>query len=208
MSGLICIALAESWRKKKISMKRLVIVTVGKTHSGKSFFSKMLEKQLGNSIVIDQDNHAEFVNAHYKSLLPKRGPNAIKYAVTQTIINYVVEQTNFHIVLCNSNRYRKARLGMLSQFRKLGFVTVLVHFDIPDDLIKARIANSQRSTNIFRTASNFEEVFNRQQTENNRKDVGDPTEGEADHYFKINRVEETQSVIQNIIEIDQSLKCL
>jgi hypothetical protein len=39
-------------------MKRLVIITVGKTHSGKTTFAKALEQQLHNSLVIDQDNHA------------------------------------------------------------------------------------------------------------------------------------------------------
>lgn len=41
-------------------MKRLVIITVGKTHSGKTTFARMLEKRLTNSIVMDQDNHAAF----------------------------------------------------------------------------------------------------------------------------------------------------
>ena len=34
-------------------MKRLVIMTKGKTHSGKTTFGKQLEKELPNSIVID-----------------------------------------------------------------------------------------------------------------------------------------------------------
>jgi hypothetical protein len=76
-------------------MKRLVIMTVGKTHSGKTTFAKALERQLHNSLVIDQDNHAEFINTYYKSLLPKQGPNTIKYAITQTIVDYAVNQTNF-----------------------------------------------------------------------------------------------------------------
>lgn len=43
-------------------MKRLVIITVGKTHSGKATFARALEKQLNNSFIMDQDNHAEFIN--------------------------------------------------------------------------------------------------------------------------------------------------
>lgn len=85
-------------------MKRLVIITVGKTHSGKTTFAKALEQQLDNSLVIDQDNHAEFINTYYKILLPKQGPNTVKYAITQTIVDYAVNQTNFHHILCNSNR--------------------------------------------------------------------------------------------------------
>ncbi|WP_318837459.1 ATP-binding protein [Psychrobacillus glaciei] len=48
-------------------MNRLVIMTVGKTHSGKTTFAKALEEQISNSIVIDQDNHAEFLHTYYQN---------------------------------------------------------------------------------------------------------------------------------------------
>ena len=93
-------------------MKRFVIITVGKTHSGKTTFANALEKQLHNSIVIDQDNHAEFINNYYKTLLPKTGPNAIKYAISNTIVDYAVNQTGLHLILCNSNRGLKGRISL------------------------------------------------------------------------------------------------
>ncbi|WP_420826794.1 hypothetical protein [Chengkuizengella sediminis] len=55
-------------------MNRLVIMTVGKTHSGKTTFAKALEKEMHNSIVIDQYNHAELLDTYYQTLLPKQGP--------------------------------------------------------------------------------------------------------------------------------------
>lgn len=69
-------------------MKRIFIITVGKTHSGKTTFANSLKRVLNNSIVIDQDNHAEFINTFYKKPLPKQGANTIKYAITQTIVDY------------------------------------------------------------------------------------------------------------------------
>ena len=48
-------------------MKRFVIITVGKTHSGKTTFAKALEKELSHSFVMDQDNQAEFINTHYEN---------------------------------------------------------------------------------------------------------------------------------------------
>ena len=44
-----------------------------KTHSGKTTFAKELESVLQQAIVIDQDNHAEFINSHYKKLLLRMG---------------------------------------------------------------------------------------------------------------------------------------
>lgn len=185
-------------------MKRLVIITVGKTHSGKTTFAKALEQQLHNSLVIDQDNHAEFLNTHYKTLLPKQGPNTIKYAITQTIVDYAVNQTNFHLILCNSNRARKGRSDLLAHFHNKGFISILVNFDIPDYLLQARVAKSQRSTIVFRNASTFEEVLIRQQAESHIGDVV-ALEGEADHFFVIKNNDEAQSVTQNIVNIAQSL---
>lgn len=182
-------------------MKRFVILTVGKTHSGKTTFAKVLEQQLENSLVIDQDNHAEFINTHYKALLPKRGANTIKYAVTQTIVDYAVDKTNVHLILCNANRSRKARTDLLARFRDVGFSSVLVHFAIPDKVLEARVASSNRSRNVFRTASSFEEVLQRQHTESSHEDMAPPTRDEASYYFKISSSDETPSVIDSIIHL-------
>lgn len=185
-------------------MKRLVIITVGKTHSGKTTFAKVLDQELNNSLVMDQDNHAEFINTFYNTLQPKRGPNTLKHAISQLIVDYAIEQTNFHLIICNSNRNRKGRLHLLKQlFHKNEFIRILVHFDIPDHVLQARVTQSQRSTNIFRVASNFEEVLARQQVDSLKEDVTDPVESEADHLFVIKDNEEVDSVIQTIVHIAQ-----
>ncbi|WP_342599858.1 ATP-binding protein [Psychrobacillus sp. FSL H8-0483] len=186
-------------------MKRIVIITVGKTHSGKTTFAKALEQELNNSVVIDQDNHAEFINTYYKNLLPKQGTNTIKYAITQTIVDYAVEQTNYHLILCNSNRNRKGRLELLRHFNEKGFISILVNFDIPEHILRERVTESSRSTNIFRSASTFEEVLIRQQAESHKIDVTEPTEDEADYLFVIKTSDEVQFVIHEITNINQNL---
>jgi hypothetical protein len=155
--------------------------------------------------VIDRDNHAEFINTYYKSLLPKQGANTLKNAISRTIVDYAVNETNFHLILCNANRGRKGRLDLLERFHLKGFVSILVNFDIPDFILHSRIANSQHSTTIFRSASNFEEVLSRQQAESHNGDVMAPTAGEADHLFVIKDNNEVQSIIQEITNIAQSL---
>jgi predicted kinase len=186
-------------------MKRLVIITVGKTHSGKTTFANALEKQLNNSFVMDQDNLAEFINKFYKNLQPKQGPNTLKHSVSKMIVDYAKEHTDLHFIICNSNRSRKGRVYLLEElFTPDEFVRILVHFDIPDDVLQGRVLKSQRNTNIFRGAfSNFEEVLVRQQTESLRGDVVDPIEGEADHLFVIKDNEDVNSVIQRIVYISE-----
>lgn len=188
-------------------MKRLVIITVGKTHSGKTTFARDLEKELNNSFVMDQDNHAEFINSFYKKLQPKQGPNTLKHAISKIIIDYAKEHTDFHLIICNSNRTQKGRLYLLEElFNKDEFVRILVHFDIPDDVLQERVTQSQRSTNIFRGAySDFEEVLVRQQAESLKEDGTDPVEGEADHLFVIKDNEEVDSVIKEVLHIAECL---
>jgi tRNA uridine 5-carbamoylmethylation protein Kti12 len=183
-------------------MKRLLVLTVGKTHSGKSTFARLLEKELSNSFVMDQDNHAEFINTYYRNLQPKQGPNTLKHAISRLIVDYAKEQTDSHLIICNSNRYQKGREYLLKElFPPEAFVRILVHFDIPDHVLKGRVSQTERNTKIFRSASTFEEVLKRQQAEM----VTDPVEEESDHLFVIRDSNGVKSVIQRIVEISQGL---
>ncbi len=132
-------------------MKRLVIITVGKTHSGKTTFAKQLEKELDHSFVVDQDNHATFIHTYYQKLLPTSGTNTLKTSLTKFIVNYAKEYTDLHIIVSNSNLSRKGRAYLLEEiYPKEEFVRILVHFDIPDEILNERVRNSKRSTNILR----------------------------------------------------------
>ncbi|MGR3762814.1 ATP-binding protein [Rossellomorea sp. NS-SX7] len=183
-------------------MNRLVIITVGKTHSGKSTFANRLEEQLQHSVVIDQDNHAEFIHAYYRRLLPETGPNSFKYTITKTIVDYAVNEADCHLIICNSNRSRNGRLKLLDSFHNKGFTSILVDFDLPDQVLEERVATSSRSKNILRSASDFEEVLARQNAESN---VTAPVEGEADHLFKIRDEDDVKSVIDSIIMISHRM---
>lgn len=86
------------------------------------------------------------------------------------------------------------------------FIRILVHFDIPDEILKERVINSKRNTNIFRGAySNFEQVLIRQQAESLHEDVVEPVEGEADYLFVIKDNKEVNSVIAEIVSISEHL---
>ncbi|WP_409292998.1 ATP-binding protein [Peribacillus sp. SCS-37] len=183
-------------------MKRIAVITAGKTHSGKTTFARELEQKLDHSIVIDQDNHAAFINTYYRKLLPKDGPNTIKYAITQTIADYAVKETDFHLIICSSNLSRKGRTALLSYYRNQGFSTVLVSFQISEDILRERVKNSSRSTDIFRSAASFQEVLARQSAESLQADKGAPSEDEADYFFEIKSSEEVREVISTITNIN------
>ncbi|MCA1063298.1 ATP-binding protein [Rossellomorea sp. AcN35-11] len=182
-------------------MPRLVIMTVGKTHSGKTTFANKLESQLTNSVVIDQDNHAEFLNTFYRKLLSKKGSNSLKYDVSRTILEHALNDTSFHIILCNSNLSRSGRLKLLEEFHQKELTTILVHFDLPERILQERVATSNRSTDIFRSATTFEEVLSRQQNHSFYKDSAAPVAGEADHLFVIRHSNDVQAVIGQVLDV-------
>ncbi|MGM0897015.1 MAG: AAA family ATPase [Bacillota bacterium] len=179
-------------------MNRVAVITVGKTHSGKTTFAKALEKKLANAIVVDQDNHAEILQNYYPALFPKEGPNAIKYALTQTIIDHAVEKTACHIILCNANRNQQGRLKLLEFYRTKGFTTILVNFDIADDILEKRIGQAGRDTAILRTAASFKDVLKRQRAESLDDSGVTPKPGEADHLFNVANEQQVEAAISEI----------
>jgi tRNA uridine 5-carbamoylmethylation protein Kti12 len=184
-------------------MKRLVIITVGKTHSGKTTFAYALEKVLKNSFVMDQDNHAEFINTYYKKLQPKQGPNTLKHSLSKFVAEYAIENTDFHIIVSNANRTRHGRKYLLEEiYKKEEFVSVIVHFDISEDTLLERVIHSERSTTIFRGPyTNFQEVLVMQQNESHLDSIKNPVEGEADFLFVIKDNSEIDSVIKKIVHL-------
>ncbi|WP_341519713.1 ATP-binding protein [Bacillus paramobilis] len=194
----------------EVNMKRFVIITVGKTHSGKTTFSRALEKELPHSFVMDQDNQAEFINTHYEKLQPAEGANAFKHGLSKFIVDYAKEHTSLHLIICNSNRSRNGRMYLLNElFQKEEYVRILVHFDIPDDVLYERVARSTRSTNIFRGGySSFKEVLDRQQSESLQEDVVDPIENEADYLFVIRNSKDVNSTIEEIVHLAKDLSTI
>lgn len=181
-------------------MNRLVIMTVGMTHSGKTTFAKALERRIGNAVVVDQDNHSEFLQTHYEKLVPKDGANHIKHALTKMIVDYAINHSDCHLILCNANRNQESRKKLLSYYRKHDFTSVLVHFDLPISLLKERIAKNNRDTLRLRTASSYDEVLARQDKQTGME-AHNPIAGEADYLFTVKDEGDVSAVIEMISKL-------
>lgn len=126
--------------------------------------------------------------------------------VNRLVGKYAKEHTDFHLIICNSNRSLKGRKYLLEElFPADAFVRILIHFDISDDVLHSRIKHSQRSTNIFRgSITNFEELLVRQHEESLMEEMVDPTDKEADHLLVIRDDNDINLVMQSIIHIAQT----
>ena len=186
-----------------VSVKpRFAVLTVGKTHSGKTTFARELAGQLEPCVIIDQDIHAAFLNTHYRMLSPEHEPYTLKYAVTNIILERALE-TNLHVILCNANRSRKARLKLLRKLSASERTCVLVHFAIPDELLQERVAQTTRSTRILRTSANFQDVLTRQKLESTQPDFTPPAKTEAEHYFELKHSTDSSKIIETILRLAQ-----
>ncbi|WP_263864048.1 ATP-binding protein [Paenibacillus lycopersici] len=178
-------------------------MTVGKTHSGKTTFARSLERELPNAVVIDQDHHAGFLAAYYKPLLPQQHSNALKHAITQTIVEYAIAETDKHVLLCNSNLDYSARKRLLDPFHAHGFSSILVYFDLPSHLLHERVAASGRSAALGIEVS-FDDVLDRQEARYDNGEWTAPGRDETHARFVIDDPAQTGHVKQRILRIIQA----
>lgn len=173
-------------------------MTIGKTHTGKTTFAHLLKQQLTSAFILDQDNHAAFINKYYHELLPTDGPNILKHGLSRFIANYAKVHTDLHVIVCNANLQAHERATLLQDvFPKTDFLQILVYFDIADETLKKRIAMSDRPTDIFRgNLKTFSELLANQQK------ITAPSEEEADYLFVIKSDDDIQKVIQAICQLD------
>ncbi|MGR9050509.1 AAA family ATPase [Halobacillus faecis] len=180
-------------------MNRFVVMTVGMTHSGKSTFARLLEEKVKNTVVVDQDDHAAFLNTHYSKLVPDDGPNSIKHRMTKMIVDHAIVETDLHLILCNSNRNAKARKALLEDFKRKDLSTILVFTDVPDSMLETRVRETKRDPSVLRTVSSFDEVLRRQQEESSQ--IQAPSAEEADHFFTIKNEGEVSGVLTKAADL-------
>lgn len=181
--------------------KRLAILTVGKTHSGKTTFARKLEAALSGAFVLDQDVQAEFLNQHYANLVPTEGPNVLKHSLTRLLADYAKHQTDLHVIVSNANLSRESRAVLLRDVYDTEMYTrILVYFDIPEEELIKRIHHTKRNTSIMRgDLSSFRDVLNTQSV------MDAPLEDEADILFRVTHERELEDAIAAIVKLAKEI---
>ena len=181
-------------------MKRIVILTIGPTHSGKTTIARQLEQTLSHFVVLDQDNQAEFLNAHYEKLVPQNGPNTLKFLLSETLLHYAIAETSYNLILCNSNIHKAPRQQLLARFFPAEqFVRVYIHFDFAREVLQTRIDNTLRDTKLFRDSTyTYEELL-----ESQLPQIDSPTCDEVDYVLTVDEHTTTQKLLNKIEMIIQ-----
>lgn len=184
-----------------------VLMTVGKTHSGKTTFGRELAKRLGPCCLLDSDEVAEFLKSKYPSVYqsdyeegseqPTRG-YYLKLAIVAEVYKTAL-QTNLPIIFTTSNAKKQIRQEICRLAKESGRSTIIVHFNIADEVLVERINNSQRLGSNQAEIQSFNHFLTNIQT--HRFEV--PTAAEVDHYFEINR-ESNKQVLEQVLKVMRS----
>ena len=181
-----------------------VLMTVGKTHSGKTTFGRELAQRLGPCCLLDSDEVADFLKKTYSDLYqadyeegsnqPTRG-YYLKLAVVAEIYKAALS-TNLPIIFTTSNAKKQLRQEICRLAKESGRSTIMVYFNIADEVLVERINNSQRLGDNQAEIQSFNHFLINIQT--HRFEV--PIAAEADYYFEING-ESNKQVLEQALKV-------
>ncbi len=180
-----------------------VIMTVGKTHSGKTTFGKKIASKVKNSCLLDSDEIAIFLKSKFYDLYTSDfiyGSNKLsdgyylKLKVLLDIYTHALK-TNFPIISTSANSKKELRKMVVDSAREAGREVILVFFNWPEEVLRNRIEKSNRSKKCLVVSEDFGEVLNKQ-----NKSFETPRKEETDYYFEINSEESYKKVLKEIIK--------
>ena len=182
--------------------KRIAIVMVGKTHSGKTTFAEILSKKIPESIILQTDPFAEFLNKNYPKEINLdiehdgtfRKPS-LKFKLFQEVFNHVVNQKNFIPILANSNMHQKARTQIIEDLKRNSYYVIGIYLNLPEKILRSRIKKAKRDTRVLSLSKDFDEVLSRQENI-----FIEPQTGEFDSFFEITDQEQVEDVIESIVK--------
>ena len=182
-----------------------VIMTVGKTHSGKTTFGHKIAKKLKQYCLLDSDILAEFLKEYvpdlYKSDFVKNS-NKISsgYNLKKKILTEIYKhalKTNIPIIITNANSTKEIRKNIYLLSKKEKHKLILVYFDLPEKVLINRIKKSKKSTNCLTESKNFLNLLLNKQAERFEK----PNIKEADIFFKITDNNSYQEALKEILKL-------
>lgn len=186
--------------------KRFLIMTVGKTHSGKTTFARKIMKILPNSFILESDVISLFLRKnfslmHLSSINREIGRNfdfnkpQLQYGIFKTILSFSLKN-GFNAILSNSNTRKEARKDLIKFVRKYGIKVIMAYFNISEEILIERIKKANKSTAVLNSSKDFYVLLEKQ-----RKIFEPPDKKEADYFFEIKDEEDISKILKNIKDI-------
>ena len=180
---------------------RYAILTVGHIHCGKTTFAKMLTKAVPELIYLERDPIPAMLNDNFPALMKldvknrAEGRETLKDKIYNVMLNEAIESEESNVLIATCHMHKKSRDIVIKKFKDhaIDVKTVMVHFDIDQDVLEERVRTSQRPTNILTVSKTFMENLEKQ-----RKDFETPSPDEADYFFTVKNNKNNEEVIEKI----------
>lgn len=183
-------------------MTKYVLLTVGKTHSGKSTFANEIVSEIPNCVILETDPIALFLRATFPKLhtsdLDHTGSfssPALKFLVFRTVLTFALER-EFNIIMSNSNMYENGRKDVLSIINQYPVKTIGVYLNFPEDILLERVEHSGRDTSVLSVSKDFKDLV-----VNQRVRFQPPNKNDFDYFFEATNPEELLEVKTKILEL-------
>ncbi|NDE68346.1 ATP-binding protein [bacterium] len=185
----------------------IAIITIGKTHSGKSTFAKKLAAQIPGMVILEADSVALFMQEHFPELHMmdriqngNSGSLSIKFQIFQILLKNCLA-FNQNIILANSNLSERVRGEVIGEVKKYPYMTVGIFFNFPEELLLERVKTSGRDKRVLTTSKSFEEVVI-----NQREWLQVPDPAKFDFFFELKSPDEIPETIRAIEGIYSGMK--
>ena len=185
------------------------IITVGKTHSGKTTFGKEIKKSVPNTILFDTDELGDFLKTTYprmfdKDILPlnEKAETAGKslQLATRFEILEKASQTGLPLFISAAHASKESRENMLDLSHKYDRNLILIFLNYSEEILLERIKNSGRDKVCLVVSKTYENLLLNKQ----RKIFEPPTSDEADIFFEITDETSLQQTKQKILNLIHS----
>lgn len=181
------------------------LLTIGKTHTGKSTFANELLKEIQNGVILETDLIALFLRANYPKLhaldVDHKGSfssPSLKFLLFRTVLSFALEQ-NVNIIMSNSNMYQNGRKDVLSIIKQYSTKSIGLYFNYPEEIILERVKVSKRDTSVLSVSKDFEELVVNQRTR-----FQPPNETDFDYFFEVKNVTELLAIKDTILKLYNS----
>ena len=184
-----------------------LIMTVGKTHSGKTTFGKQLHKKLSSFSLVETDDIVPFLREHVPEILTyeKNRGHVLDGTTLRSSIGRLMIETalsyGISLIIPNGHITKKVRDQKRELAKKYHAKIIYISFELPKFVIDKRIRNSSRSNDPLNISKNYQEVLSHQE-----EIFEKPLRKEADYFFTIKKASDSPIVQKKILALIQEPK--
>jgi predicted kinase len=184
------------------NMKKIAIMLVGKTHSGKTTLAESLAEEI-KGVVLQTDPINLFLKKEYPAELDRDKEHngnfqepSLKVQIYNTILKHILKKGNLIPILANSNMFPKMRKQIIAQLQKYNYQVIGVYLNFSEEFLLQRIQKAKKNVAVLNQSSDFKALLKKQ-----RAIFVPPVTQEFDYFFEVKNEKDLASIKSEIINL-------